>query len=741
MQVQIQIPKFWSEVATYLTESSDQSLCQLLCVETAHLDIRADKAICALALALPGNYAILVPDISAARWAIESWDIRTLKHRSLGEVHQYRDTQSGDNLWLVTDVEKLKSQDYKALIIIDAHLIVEPPLPGNKIVVIGRFSERGHWFYKLARRAATKRTTIDLPRILESQPLLINEALVENDARYERDMLVRDVVPNPLPFLVVAKRYYKIRTDKTKEFLSPLQQKEADQYRTSNKQAAAIVSFEPSRVQRRYLALKRIAHRQGKTRIILLKYRRGGFTTLEQAESYNLVATTPNSFVATLADVKEKTQRIFRIAKLLHEQDEKAQPEIGNSKTTLELANGSFFFIGTAGSRAFGRGDTLQRAHCSEVAYWGKAREQNVEEIGLFMSGITEAASNGIVIAESTPNGREWFCQTYEAAKRNENDWFPIFLPWFIDTANRLQKGTFNEEEVSDTLTEEETEVIRSAIMNYKTTVDLAMIAFRRKKKKDLKHLFAQEYPENDVECFLTSGLCFFDTDQMIRLLDTVKEGKRKHLPGGYEVRWKEPEKGREYVAGCDTSEGIIGGDPSGIGILDSITGEQVAAIHGLFKPDILAHHAARICRDYNKALLGVERNNHGHAVLQKLKEIKYGEPHYRGGPLYFFEVEEALSSHAHGKVRQKGRAGWDTNSRTRPIMLSGLEEATREKAIGINHKEFVSECLSFKLQSDGKFQADIGANDDTVMFWAIAWQMRKMPRRSSGVMSADARF
>lgn len=556
--------------------------------------------------------------------------------------------------------------------------------------------------------------------------------------RYERDMLCADVVPDAVPFLVTARKRFKIRTDKGNDFLSKTQRIEADLYRAGNKQAAAIVSFEPSRVQRRYLAMKRVAAKQGKTRIILLKYRRGGFTTLEQAESYDLVSSTPNSFVATLADVKEKTQRIFRIAKMLHAQDPEAQREIGNSKTTLELANGSFFFIGTAGSRAFGRGDTLQRAHCSEVAYWGRAREANIEEIDLFMSGITEAASNGTVIAESTPNGREWFCQTYEAAKRNENDWFPIFLPWFIDTANRLQEGTFDPQEIQETLTKEEIKLIATALTQWKTNIDLAMIAFRRKKQKDLKHLFPQEYPENDVECFLTSGICFFDTQQMIKLLETIPEPKKLHLPGGYEIRWKEPVAGREYVAGCDTSEGIPGGDPNGVGVVDMESGEQVACIHGLFKPDVLAEHAARICKDYNEALLGVERQNHGHAVIQKLIDIGYGEPHFRGGPLYYYEAEDRSSSHADAKIKSAGRAGWSTDSRTRPIMLNNLEEATRERAMKINHREFVSEALAFKLQSDGKFQADPGAHDDTVIFWAIAWQMRKMPRYSTGIMSAE---
>ena len=30
----------------------------------------------------------------------------------------------------------------------------------------------------------------------------------------------------------------------------------------------------------------------------------------------------------------------------------------------------SYFYIGTAGARKFGRGDTITHLHCSEIAFW-----------------------------------------------------------------------------------------------------------------------------------------------------------------------------------------------------------------------------------------------------------------------------------------------------------------------------------------------------------------------------------
>ena len=117
----------------------------------------------------------------------------------------------------------------------------------------------------------------------------------------------------------------------------------------------------------------------------------------------------------------------------------------------------------------------------------------------------------------------------------------------------------------------------------------------------------------------------------------------------------------------------------------------------------------------YNNALLAVERENHGHAVLQKVQELGYRKPHWRGGVLYYFQK---------GRDLKASRAGWSTNAISRPVMLDNLADAMGDGSLKINDRAFVDECLSFRRQANGKFEADSGAHDDTVMKWAIAWQM-----------------
>lgn len=475
-----------------------------------------------------------------------------------------------------------------------------------------------------------------------------------------------------------------------------------------------LVPFILNGVQIPYLKQKSDALAAGrKPRFLVLKYRRGGITTIEQGLSYRMAVSVRNAQLVTLAHQKESTKRIFRIPRLMHEKDQYA-PAIKGIGNTYELdfpRLNSYFFIGTAGSRGFGRGDTLQRVHGSEVAWWfkGSARKEDQRQL---VAGITEAASHGEVILETTPNGSEWFREAYQEAKRGLNDWTPIFLPWFIDKTNRQSGSEAEHVELADTITDEEKSMVS------RHGLDSEMLLWRRSKQRDLKTLFLQEYPEDDESCFLLSGTSYFNTERITQLLRSVPETERVHIPGGIRMTWKAVEKGRRYVAGTDTSEGLPGCDPNGTGILDFQTGEQVATIHGIFKPAVLAAETAKLCTEYNNAYLGVERENHGHAVLQKLDDLGYKGRRR----LYSFK---------------KGRTGWSTNSATRPIMLDNLAEAIEEDGGGmiVNDRDFLGEMLTFRMQSDGKWGHDTGEHDDTVFKWGIAWQMRRAKPRGPRIV------
>lgn len=525
------------------------------------------------------------------------------------------------------------------------------------------------------------------------------------------------------PFGRFAAQRLRVRTDKPREFLTRTQQEAAQQQLGdrwfTGRMGVPIVPLELSRMQRRYLAAKRRALALGKpARFLLLKYRRGGFTTLEQALSYYDTVTSPNSSCITLAHTRESTARIFRIVETFFEKDHRAPRRGNDSRTSFEFENGSSFFIGTAGGKGVGRGDTLRRVHGSEVSKWCEDSTSRMQDVDDLIAGLVGAASHGEVVLETTPNGVEWFCATYRDAKRELNDWTPIFLPWFLDPTNRAAQGTFTPEEVAATLSAEEKALVS------KHGLDVSQVAFRRAKQREYGRLFRQEFPEDEESCFITSGTCYFSVDRVTALLDAglPEPARVEERRGARLTVWEEPEPGVEYVAGCDTSEGIPGCDPNGVGVLRRDTGAQVASLHGYLSPPALADAAAKLSQHYNGALLGVERQNHGHAVLLKLRELGFDKPHFLGGSLYYCHRGSDIGS---------SRAGWDTNSNTRDAMLSELAEAVEAGSMVVRDREFLAECLAFRLQPSGKWEADPGAHDDSVVKWAIAWQMRHHRRQS----------
>jgi hypothetical protein len=702
--------------------------CEAAAIEHARLNGRFLETFLALALkdAYAGKtVAVFAPSVHRAKFLLSQWI--DAKRYTSGDVTSFT-LPDGGVIWLVGG--KIFKKDELAFSTVDCLYSLSSELittdmsrffRNAKLVCTGELAIRGHWFYGYCR-SGVPLVQIDATEVCKRFPDQVENMMSRNDPYYERLMHLKDVEPKfgTSSTVVFLRRRVKIRSDKQLQQLSERQREiAAGQY------GVPVLPFEVNGIQKRYLAMKRLAVARGKKPwYILLKYRRGGFTTIEQGSSYQLCTQRPYASVATLAHTMGSMSRIFRMVSLFHEKDPEAPQLINDSKSSLEFANGSHFFIGTAGGEGFARGDTLQRVHGSEVSKWclGPHQMQNVDDL---IAGLLGAASNGEVILESTPNGREWFCNTYEDAKAGLNEFTPLFLRWFDDPINRIAPGAYDANELIDTMSDEERHLLE------RHNLDLAQMAFRRQQKRVYKRLFPQEMPEDDLSCFITSGVCFFDVDTLLRIAETLpqEEGRRIHHPGGYEIRWVEPQLGRHYVAGVDTSEGLPGCDRNGIGILDKETGEQVCSLHGLFNTRVLAEHIVRVCRDYNDAMVGVERENHGHAVLNRVIELGYRRPHFRGGPLFYWD---------HNSDIQRSRPGWSTNSETRPVMLNDLAEAVEERFMKLHDRDFISEALSFRLQHNGKFSADPGAHDDSVIKWAIAWQMRKHKRPKPSIAIAD---
>lgn len=489
-----------------------------------------------------------------------------------------------------------------------------------------------------------------------------------------------------------------------------------------------LVWFHLNRIQRMYLLKKRAAVMAGKRpRYLLLKYRRGGFTTTEQGLSYHQITTKRHQSVMTMAHTKDGTDKIFEIATRFHENDPHAPKKKNSNQKILDFPSlNSKFYFGYAGGDAVGRGDTMQRFHGSEVAWWGSGRNK-VEKQRELLSGIGEATSHGEMILETTPNGHDLFYEMYTGAKKGENDWTPIFIPWFMDPDNFIFLSQEQCQEIFDTLTESEKNLILKARTDFGVELTCEHIAWRRQRIADptVGPLFPQEYPEDDETCWLSAGVKFFDNDDLLKIIEVTPNYERVQLPGGYKVEWKQPEYNKKYIIGADTSEGV-GGDPSGLGVLGTDPMEQVAAVHGQFKPGHLADLLIEYSKKYNDALVAVERENTGHAVLESLESKKFPKH------LIYHEIKH--------NQKTEGKAGWSTNQETRPVMLDSMWQWVHDEADGkissIRDRDMLGECRAFALNPKGKWEHPPGGHDDCIFKWAIAVRVFQMGgKRTAGVI------
>jgi len=452
-------------------------------------------------------------------------------------------------------------------------------------------------------------------------------------------------------------------------------------------------------------------------RDIILKARQLGFTTLTCGLFFADTLLNPNTISVIVAHDADSSQRIFQIVHLfqrrLPEAEKQAigRPQILNRREIYWPEINSRFYVGTAGSLTFGRGQTIHNLLCSELAYWPKPQEALI--------ALTEAVTpGGRIVIESTANGMGgYFHGLWVEARAGEGRYRPHFCPWWFDAEYRLTGSPLED------ITDEEAQLMRAH------GLDASQLRWRRAKGRELRDRFVQEYPEDDVTCFLASGRCVFSIAALTAIqkriaadpppaeatLLTSKSGTVSVAPMRLLV-WQSPAPKRSYLIGADVGGGSAFGDASAAVVLDYETGEQVAALHGRVAPERFAQLLDALGRHYNDAELAVERNNHGHSTLNTLfhscgypnlyRHADYNNPHDRDGQL-----------------------GWLTDARSKPLMVDSLAAAIAEGAITLRCSGLVDECFTYVVNESGSTEAQVGKHDDRVVACAIAWQVRQRPK------------
>ncbi|KKM04393.1 hypothetical protein LCGC14_1764760, partial [marine sediment metagenome] len=135
-------------------------------------------------------------------------------------------------------------------------------------------------------------------------------------------------------------------------------------------------------------------------RDIIPKARQEGVSSYILARYTAACLKKRNVRAVVISHDQESTQRMLQKVKYFLREIRGPQAQISNmSANLIGLPKmNSTFYIGTAGSRKFGRGDTISHLHCSEYAFWPNAKE--------LMTGLVQAVPlSGELAIESTGNG------------------------------------------------------------------------------------------------------------------------------------------------------------------------------------------------------------------------------------------------------------------------------------------------------------------------------------------------
>ena len=195
----------------------------------------------------------------------------------------------------------------------------------------------------------------------------------------------------------------------------------------------------------------------------------------------------------------------------------------------------------------------------------------------------------------------------------------------------------------------------------------------------------------------------------------------------GFKV-WYRPTPNGKYILAADVARGD-GSDFSTIQIIDAVNLKQVAEYKGKVSPDQFANIIFRAAVEYNMAYVAVECNSFGLVTSLKLKN----DLNYPVDKIYHSQSAVQLFNKAwkSGVDKNDVIPGWQTSTKTRPMIIAALQKYMREGEIEINSIALLDEFQTFiytestKNSTEAKPQHSPGYHDDLIFAFGIALVMR----------------
>ena len=472
-----------------------------------------------------------------------------------------------------------------------------------------------------------------------------------------------------------------------------------------------IVPFKLNNLQQHFIENKGL-------RTDVLKFRQGGVTSVVMAW-FLVECMSRFARVVMIAHDSEATRKLLERGRFMLKMLRGPKPVLSR-ESDFQLAfpkTGATFYIGTAGTKTFGRSDTITHLHCSEYAFWPDPKKLSAS---LFQA-VPHAT--GTVVRESTANGYgTYHHKQVLRALKGTSRFRLLFYPWYIfeeyHSATPLT-GRLDDKEID----------LRSRFH-----VTDSQLQWRREKLEELEgdeELFCQEYPATIEEAFLLSGGTMFPKVQWEPTTDWIRSREwSRELGGSLLLLSSHLEASKtgnrfgdtslatptyHYIIGADCAGGT-GNDYSEAQVLCLETLQQVAVYRSnTISPPDFAAVLARIGRAFNDAYLVPEVNAHGISVISCLKQLLP----YAGRPDLIYRSRSPLRTSTFDRAKKLSVTGFKTTATSKYFLIGVLQKVLPH--LSLYDEVTVDQLRGFGESEEGQLGNVEAGHDDAVMALALA--------------------
>ncbi len=410
---------------------------------------------------------------------------------------------------------------------------------------------------------------------------------------------------------------------------------------------------------------------------IILKSRQTGISTLTAGFALWKMLFNQDFNVLVIATKQEVAKNLVTKVRVMNDflPNWLKQTTVEDNKLSLRYSNGSQIKA-TSSSGDAGRSEALSLLVFDEAAFI-----DNIEDIWISAQSTLSTGGNAIIL--STPNGvGNFFHKTWVEAEEEVNGFNPIRLHWSVHPERNQE--------------------------------------WRDKQEV----LLGPKGAAQECDCdFVSSGDTVIDPQLLMFYKESFcQEPVEKGGFDGNLWRWEYPNYNKGYMVVADVARGDSS-DYSACHVIDIEEASQVAEYKGKLDTKDFGNFLVGLATDYNNALLVIENANIGWAVIQQVIDRGYANLFYMSKDLKYVDVENQMTNRY--RAEERGMvAGFSTTSKTRPLIISKLDDYFRDKSVTVRSSRLVDELFTF-IWNGNRAEAMRGYNDDLVMSFSIGLWVR----------------